>query len=1016
MAISRRVSERSFEDAIECALLAGGPDACPEDGAVVREIPLPYGPDWVPGGFRRRMAEEYDRALCLVPRDVIDFIYATQPKEWDRLKQYYGPDVKDRFLKRLAREVETHGVLDVLRTGIKDAGVKFRLAYFRPASRLNVDVQRLYEANAFSVIRQLKYSEGDEQSIDLVLFLNGLPIFTAELKNPLTWQTVEHAIRQYRFDRDPRVPLLAYRRCLAHFAVDPDLVYVAARLEGGKTRFLPFNQGKFGGAGNPPVSPVRGGYPTSYLWEQVWSRDSVLDLIEHFVEEIEEEDEDGRPTGRQTLIFPRYHQLDAVRRLVRHAREHGPGQRYLIQHSAGSGKSNSIAWLAHQLSVLHDDQDRRVFDSIVVITDRIVLDRQLQRTVKQFEQTAGVVENIDKTSRQLKDALESGKTIIVTTLQKFPVIADDIKDLPGKRFAVVIDEAHSSQTGESTKSLKDVLAAKTLEEAAAEESDEGEDVEDRIVADMKRRGRLPNVSYFAFTATPKAKTLELFGTQRPDGKFEAFSLYSMRQAIDETFILDVLENYTTYKTYWRLLKTAEDDPRYDRTKASYLLRSFVGLHDHAIRKKVEIIVEHFRERVAHRIGGLAKAMIVTPSRLHAVRYKLALDEHLRERAYPYKALVAFSGTVSDGGANLTELGMNGFPEAQTAGTFKRPEYRFLVVAEKFQMGFDQPLLHTMYVDKKLGGVHAVQTLSRLNRVYPDKAETMILDFANETDEIQKAFEPYYEKTLLSEGTDPNLLYDLERRLKGFRVFDDADLQAFAGIYFRPNARHEQFYAALAPTVERVLERPKEEQFDFRGVLTDYVRLYAFLSQILTFADADLEKLYVFARLLRRYLPYDRDQLPVEIQQNIDMESYRIQQTFSGRVKLERGQREVEPIGTGVTHLPPAEELEPLSQIIQELNQRFGTEFMEDDKVFIRDLEKRLTVDQALVLSVRANTPENARLTFDHVVSDRLQDMVDKNFKFYKRVTDDQQFAKFFLDWLFERFRRSVDSAPPDDGK
>jgi type I restriction enzyme R subunit len=1014
MATSRKISERSFEDAIECALLAGGPDACPEDGAVVREIPLPYGPDWLPGGFRRRTAEEYDRSLCLMPRDVLDFVYATQPKEWERLNQHYGADVKDRFLKRLAREVETRGVLDVLRAGIKDAGVKFHLAYFRPASRLNLDLQTLYEANVFAVVRQLKYSERDEQSFDLVLFLNGLPIFTAELKNPLTGQTVEHAIKQYRLDRDPRAPLLAYRRCLAHFAVDPDLAFVATRLEGPKTRFLPFNRGKFGGAGNPPVSPAQGGYPTSYLWEQIWSRDSVLSLVEHFVEEIDEEDADGRRTGRQTLIFPRYHQLDSVRRLVRDARDRGPGHRYLIQHSAGSGKSNSIAWLAHQLSVLHDDEDRRVFDSIVVITDRRVLDRQLQHTVKQFEQTAGVVENIDTTSRQLKEALESGKTIIVTTLQKFPVISDQISDLPGKRFAVIIDEAHSSQTGESTKSLKTVLAAKTLEEAAAEDAGEVEDLQDRIVSEMRARGRLPNVSYFAFTATPKGKTLELFGTKQPDGSFEAFSLYSMRQAIDEAFILDVLENYTTYKTYWRLLKKVEDDPRYDRVKAGYLLRSFVGLHDHAIRKKVEIMVEHFRERVAHRIGGLAKAMIVTPSRLHAVRYKLALDEYLRERIYPYKTLVAFSGTVSDGGVNFTEPGMNGFPEGQTAGTFRRPEYRFLVVAEKFQTGFDEPLLHTMYVDKKLGGVHAVQSLSRLNRVYPDKTETMVLDFANDAGEIQKAFEPYYEKTILSEGTDPNLLYDLERRLKGFRVFDEADLEAFARIYFRPNGRHDQFYAALAPTVQRVMDLSNEEQFDFRGILTDYVRLYAFLAQILTFADADLEKLYVFGRLLRRYLPYEKDALPHGIQQGIDMESFRIRQTYTGKITLDRGQKDIEPIGAGTTHVPPAEELEPLSQIIRELNQRFGTDFTEEDKVFIRELEERLTVDQALMLSVRANTPENARLTFDHVVSDRLQDMVDTNFKFYKRVTDDPQFAKFFLDWLFERFRHSVDSTPPGD--
>ncbi|MFQ5946127.1 MAG: type I restriction endonuclease subunit R, partial [Anaerolineae bacterium] len=745
-------------------------------------------------------------------------------------------------------------------------------------------------------------------------------------------------MRQYQFDRDPREPLFAFGRCLGHFAVDPDLVYVTTRLEGPRTRFLPFNQGQFGGAGNPPVPPTKSGYPTAYLWGRVWARDSVLNLIQHFVHEVEEEDEAGRGTGRRSLIFPRYHQLDAARRLVADAREQGAGRRYLVQHSAGSGKSNSIAWLAHQLSVLHDASDRRVFDSIVVITDRRVLDRQLQRTVHAFEQTPGVVENIDKTSRQLKEALESGKTIIVTTLQKFPVIAEEIGNLPQKRFAVIIDEAHSSQSGESARHLKKVLAAGSLEEAAGEEAEEGEDLEDRIVAEMKARGRLPNVSYFAFTATPKGKTLELFGARRPDAKFEAWSLYSMRQAIEEGFILDVLEHYTTHKVYWRLLKKIVDDPHYDRDKAGYLLRSFVDLHEHAIRKKIEIMVDHFHGQVAHRIRGRAKAMIVSRSRLHAVRYKLAVDQYLKEKGYPYRVLVAFSGTVHDGGVDYTEANMNGFPEAQTAGMFERPEYRFLVVAEKFQTGFDQPLLHTMYVDKKLGGVNAVQTLSRLNRTHRDKVETIVLDFANEADEIQKAFQPYYEKTLLSEATDPNLLYDLERQLLDIRIYTEAEVDGFARLYFSAKSTQDQLYAALRPVVDRFAELPEEKQADCRSKLADYVRLYAFLSQILTFTDPDLEKLYVFARLLRRYLPVSREDLPREIQQNVDMESYRIQRRHTGRIGLERGQGEVEPIGVKPLHGQTPEEVEPLSQIIGELNERFGTDFTAEDRVFIQQLE------------------------------------------------------------------------------
>jgi type I restriction enzyme R subunit len=1003
------VSERSFEEAIECALLAYGPDACSGDPLTLREIPLPFG-EMPPGGYYKRRPEEYDRGLCLISRDVVDFIYATQPKEWQKLTQHHGADVKERFLKRLSTEIGKRGALDVLRHGIKDSGCKFQLAFFRPSSGLNEALKKLYEANLFSVVRQLHYSEKNDKSIDLALFLNGIPIFTAELKNPLTGQTIEDAIRQYRFERDPREPLFSFRRCFAHFAIDPDLVFVTTHLTGPRTPFLPFNQGKFGGAGNPPKSPTEGGYATDYLWKRIWARDSVLNLIQHFIQEVEDEDEKGRKTGEYLLVFPRYHQLEAVRRLVATARIEGAGHCYLIQHSAGSGKSNSIAWLAHQFSVLHDAKDSRVFDSIVVITDRRVLDRQLQRTVRQFEQTAGVVENIDTTSRKLKEALESGKTIIVTTLQKFPMIVKDIEELPGSRFAVIVDEAHSSQTGESTKSLKAVLASGSLEEAETEEAGAEtpeEELDNKVLEVVHTRGRLPHVSWFAFTATPKPKTLELFGTKRPDGRFEAFSLYSMRQAIEEGFILDVLENYATYKVYWRLLKKIKDDPHYEKGKADYLLRSFVDLHEHAIRKKIEIMVEHFHSQIANLIGGKAKAMIVTRSRLHAVRYKMTLDSYLRERGYPYKALIAFSGTVRDAGIDYTEPNMNGFSEKQTADVFKRPEYRFLVVANKFQTGFDQPLLHTMYVDKKVGGVNAVQTLSRLNRVHPEKSETIVLDFANDADDIRAAFEPYYEKTILSEATDPNLLYDLERQLAEFHVYERGDVDTFARVYFNPKATQDQLYARLAPCVERYAGLDKEERVDFRSTLTDYVRLYAFLSQILTFADADLEKLYVFARLLRRYLPAERDELPREIQQNIDLESYRVQERWKGTITLERGKGEVEPIGTKAGHEISADLLEALSQIIRELNERFGTDFTDEDKVFIQLLEDKLAGDPALVASIRVNTPENARLTFDYVVTDQLQEMVDTNFKFYKRLTDDSNFAKFFLDWLFDRFRKSV---------
>ncbi len=989
------ITEKAFESAIEAVLI--------RESGIVSE-PSSGSGRFGPGGFQKRVQDEYDRTLRLVPCDVLDFIYATQPEEWKRLKQHHGHQVKDKFLKRLSKEIQRRGVLDVLRGEIRDSGCKFRMCYFQPSSSLNVDHKKLYIANIFSVVRQLHYSERNENSLDLALFMNGIPIFTAELKNPLTGQTVEDAINQYRLDRDPREPLLSYRTCLAHFAIDPDLVYVTTKLAGRRTRFLPFNRGKFGGAGNPPVPPTLEGYPTSYLWENIWARDSILNLVQHFIHEFDELDQNGNRTGNKKLIFPRYHQLDCVQRLVSHSREFGPGHNYLIEHSAGSGKSNSIAWLAHQLSVLHDENDERVFDSIVVITDRKVLDRQLQRTILQFQKVDGVVENIDKTSSQLLEALERGKTIIVSTLQKYPVIADEMVELAGKKFAVIIDEAHSSQSGESSKSLKGVLS---LEEAEENNSEEIDDIEERILDEMRKRGRQPNLSMFAFTATPKAKTLEVFGSRRDVGSYEPFSLYSMRQAIEEGFILDVLQNYTTFGTYWKLLKKIEDDPKFDTRKAKTLLRKFVSLHEHAIRKKMEIMVDHFHDQISSRIGGLAKAMIVTRSRLHCVRYKLALDEYLQEKELDYRTLVAFSGTVNDEGRNYSESGMNGFPEGQTARMYERPEYRFLVVANKFQTGFDQPLLHTMYVDKKLGGVGAVQTLSRLNRVYHGKEETMVLDFANTAADILESFQPYYEKTTLDEATDQNLLYDLQGQLESSGMYTDEELDSFAQVYFAVHPKQDRIYASLRPIVERFERAEDDIKMDFRGDLRDYVRLYAFLSQILTFTDSGLEKLYHFARLLRRYLPVDRTHLPVEIQEMVDLDSIRVTKTSSVPLNPDRENGLVKPKhGTG-KHTASAEVKESLSEIIRELNEHFGTDFSDNDRVFIKQLEEALAGDENLTLSVKANTPENARLSFDHFVEDRVQNMVDMNFKFYKRITDDQDFSKFFLDWLFGRFQQKV---------
>lgn len=1000
------ISERNFEEAVETGLLRGGPDAPVTASGLAAPVP-DYGL-YVAGGYHKRSAQKYDRALCLDAEMTIAFIEATQPKEWERLTSHYKDETRTRFLRRLSSEIDKRGLLDVLRKGVKDAGVKFEFIYYRPASSLNQELQTLYEGNIFSVVQQLRYSNKNENSLDVVLFLNGLPIFTAELKNPFNGQDVNNAIHQYRHDRDPREPLLSFGRCLAHFAVDPLVAYVTTKLEGPKTRFLPFNQGYDNGAGNPPRKI---GFPTEYLWEHVWSKDSVLELVQRFIHMVEDEDDKGKKTGRRSLIFPRYHQFDAVRRLVGDALEKGAGDNYLIQHSAGSGKSNTIAWLAHQLSTLHDASDERVFDSIIVITDRRVLDRQLQRTIRQFEQTLGLVENIDQSSRQLKEALEAGKTIIVTTLQKFPMILDEIAELGQKRFALIIDEAHSSQSGEGSRMMRAVLSVKTLEEAESEDRVE-EDPEDRIVRLAKARGPLNNASTFAFTATPKEKTLQLFGVARQDGSYAPFSLYSMKQAIQERFIMDVLQNYTTYRVYWNLLKKVEDDPRFDAQKAKYLARLFADLHPHSIKEKVAIAVEHFAEHAAHRIGGGAKAMIVTRSRLHAVKTAKALRKYLEDEGYPYRALVAFSGTVKDGGIDYTEAGMNGYSERQTATVFKQQDYRFLVVAETFQTGFDEPLLHTMYVDKKLSGLNAVQTLSRLNRIHPDKGETMVLDFANEADDIQAAFQSYYEASILSEGSDPNLLYDLQRKLLDREVFDEDELAAFAVVYFDPSATQDLLYGVLKEAAERFEGLPDEERGAFRKDLASFSRMYAFLSQVITFVDADLESLYHFARYLLQRLPGEEMGLPLEVQQAIDLESFSIRQTSSGPISIEPGGGRLSPPTGGSDQISPPEEKELLSQIIEDLNERFGTEFTDEDRVFIEELENRLVQHAGLEASVRANTPENARLTFDHVVGDLLQDMVETNFELYKRVTDDPKFGRYFKDLLFGRYRENVEKTPP----
>lgn len=958
-------------------------------------------------GYRQRDSKaHYDRALALDWELVLEFITSTQPDTWRDLQKQHGSQTVEKFKRRLVREIQRRGTLDVLRRGVKDSGCYFQLAYFKPATSLNPEHQALYGQNIFSVIRQCRYSQVEtHDALDLVLFLNGLPIFTLELKNKLTGQTVEDAKKQYRNDRPPKnEPLLRFGRCLAHFAVDDDEVWMTTQLAGKRTRFLPFNRGYQGGAGNPPNPD---GYASAYLWEDVFSPDSVLELVGSFIH-IENGDQPAK------LIFPRYHQRDAVRKLVAHARAHGPGQQYLVQHSAGSGKSNTISWTAHRLASLHNEQNQRVFDSVIVITDRRVLDRQLQNTVRQFEQVPGVVRVIDKDSTQLAEALLEGADIIVSTLQKFPFVLDKVQSLSGRNFAVIVDEAHSSQSGETAKSLKQVLRAESLEEAEQEEGQADPPTgEDLINQSMAARGRQSNLSFFAFTATPKQKTLELFGMPQPDGSFAPFHLYSMRQAIEEGFILDVLQNYTTFATYFNLLKTAADDPRVEKSKAVSLLKRYVNIHRFTIARKTEVMVEHFWANVRHKIPndkgeGQAKAMVVTPSRLHAVLYKQAFDAYLKKQDYPIKALVAFSGTVSYHGLDYTESQMNGFPESQTAKQFEKPEYRFLIVAEKFQTGFDQPLLHTMYVDKKLAGVHAVQTLSRLNRIHPHKTDTMVLDFVNSVEDIQRAFAPYYEATILSQATDPNKLYDLQYELEAFGLYTPEQVSEIAELYLRRGEKA----AKLQPLLRAVVDKYEyivdvEERMRFKHCLRAYVSAYAFLSQVITFQDANLERLYLFGRLLIRALPLETQRERLVVHDLVDLESYRIQQTHTGKIGIPQGQGQLDPlsdIGAGGLTDP---EKAALSQIIQEINERFGTEFTEADRVFFAELKARLVANESLQASAMTNPPESVRLLHDTLFDTVMQTMIENNFEMFRRINDDETFGKTVRDMIFELVYREL---------
>jgi len=981
------------------------------------------------GGYVKGDPAVFDKDRCLDTATFISFVKDSQPKEWEYLENLLKDKAEQALLDDLCRALDSdhEGCLKVLRHGFKCYGKTFQAACFAPASGMNPETKRLFAANRLTVTRQVHYSPTHNKSLDLVLSLNGIPVATAELKNPLTGQTWRHAIHQYQHDRDPKDLVFRFKkRALVHFAVDPDEVYMATRLSGRSTRFLPFNRGDGTGAGNP--ENTGGGYKTFYLWEEVWQRDSFLDILARFIHlQVEGKRLGGKKIKREVMIFPRYHQLDSVRKLIGAARNEGPGYNYLVQHSAGSGKSNSIAWVAHRLATLHNEKDEKVFDSVVVVTDRLVLDQQLQNTIYQFEHKQGVVHKIDVDSNQLAQSLSTAAPIIITTLQKFPFVTEKIGTLPARKYAVIIDEAHSSQGGETATEMKGVLAGAALEEEAKAQAEEGTipDYEEEILKTMAMRGHQPNISFFAFTATPKYKTMEVFGRPGADGKPEPFHLYSMRQAIEENFIIDVLKHYTTYKTYFGLIKSIEDDPKVEKRKAAKALARFMSLHPHNIAQKTEVMVEHFRHFTRHKIGGRAKAMVVTSSRLHAVRYKQAFDKYIAEKGYKgIKTLVAFSGTVIDPdvtGKEYTEVGMNdGIREKELPERFASDEYHVLLVAEKYQTGFDQPLLHTMYVDKRLAGIQAVQTLSRLNRTHPGKENTFILDFVNERQEILEAFKPYYEVTTVGEQAEARQLYNLQAKLDEKQVYYKQEVEEFCRIFYKPR-KHQvpsdqaKMYACINPAVDRFKQFEEDEQEEYRKVMVAYRNLYAFLSQIIPFQDSDLEKLYSYIRFLLIKLPKRQPGPAYDFGDEVALKYYRLEKISEGSLDLVPGEGEEisgpTEVGTGKSH----EEQIDLSELIDILNERFGTDFKPADQLFLDSIKEDALANEGLRQVALANTMENFGYVFLKSLEDLFIDRMEQNEEITAKFMNEKDFrdvvSRHLLKEVYDQIHEESSSIP-----
>ena len=1025
--MSTQTKEKAFEDTVESTLLNAG---------------------WVKG-----VREDWDADRALFAEPAIAFMRDTQPEQWNKVAQLLGDDLEPRIVEVLLKELDTKGSLHVLRHGFRFHGQTFHLAYFKPSHGLNEEALNRFERNELSVTRQALCHPNQVHTIDLLFALNGIPVATCELKNPMTNQTWKSAIRQYQQDRDPNAPLFRFqKRALVHFAADTDEVQMTTRLQGEKTRFLPFNRGSNPGgiecgAGNPPHPS---GYRTSYFWRDVLERERFLGIVGSYIftetrEEKVEDEKGARTVKSESVIFPRYHQLDSVNRLVAAARVEGAGHNYLIQHSAGSGKTNSISWLSHRLASLHTEADEKVFDCVIVITDRRVLDRQLQDAIYQIEHAQGVVKPIDQDSRQLAEALVDGTKIVITTLQKFPHVmrgllsvagAEDPdkpsqadtqqqrewrKEIAKRRYAIIVDEAHSSQSGESAGEMKEVLGSRGQEALA--KAEDAEDVVNAMVEfKSESRGPQPNLSFFAFTATPKGKTLELFGRKSaPELNPIPFHLYSMRQAIEEGFILDVLQHYIDYDTYFKLVKDAEDDPELPKRRTATAIAKFAHLHEHNIAQKTEVIVEHFRNHVRYLMGGRAKAMVVTSSRLHAVRYMKAFKKYIAERGYDdVRPLVAFSGTVHDPdiGEDFTEPGMNteavtGKPISESAlpARFDSSDYNVLLVAEKYQTGFDQPLLQAMYVDKRLDGVQAVQTLSRLNRTAAGKQPPFVLDFVNDPEDIRSAFKPYFDQTQLLEESDPYRLEELKHELDQMQVYHWSEVEAFAQAFFNAGpggvkSVHAQLVSLLQPAVERFRELEEENQQEFRDRLQAFVNLYAFLSQIIPYGDHDHERLSAFGRALLPLVRPNREDI-IEIGDDVELEFYRLTRQSSGSISIAEGSPEYVTSPTEVGTANPEEERAPLSEIIENLNDRFGTEFTEADRLFFEQIRESAVENDRIRQTALANSLDNFKLVISPQIQHLMYERMSENDALVSRFMDEEDFQEIVLAGLVREIHEAV---------